>query len=88
MKEIVIYEKRWDQIPHQDNPAFHYRTNDKNERVNEAILVMPVLPYLKCVGRFGFSVIEVPLMGDVVTRGLFWHKEHALLFAEALKSNK
>ena len=43
---------------------------------------MKVLPYKrKITGTSGYVVIEVPIWGDVIRRGLFWNIEDAELFA-------
>ena len=82
-KEIVIWENEmWIDIQDQDNPTFDYI--DGGTRRNEAILVMRVLPHVTDVGEGGYVVIEVPLTGDVIRRGLFWKFEYATMFAEAL----
>lgn len=90
--EIVIFEnKKWNEIPEQDNPAFDYvyENNRLKEgfkgRRNACILISKVMEYRsKGVGENGYSVIEVPLNGDVIGRGLFWNIEDARLFAGAL----
>ncbi len=88
--EIVIFEnKMWNEIPNQDNPAFDYKFGDnKNPRKQECILVCKVLPYRQnCVGKDGFTVIYIPLEGDVIVRGLFWNIEDARIFAEAIANH-
>ena len=90
--EIVRFKKQnWMEIPKQDNPAF-----DKiyeNQRLQEGykgrrthcLLICKTLPYeAKSVGKNGYVVIEIPLTGDIIRRGLFWDFENAELFAEAL----
>lgn len=88
-KEVLIYDVAWDKIQEQDNPAFDYKTEKSEGRYNEAVLVMPVLPYKeKAVGKSGWVVIEVPIHGDVIKRGLFWHKEFAMIFAYKIAESK
>lgn len=95
MIEIVTFEdKRWDEIPQQDNPAFDYvyENNRLQEgfkgRRNACILITKVMPYRsKGVGENGYNVTEVPINGDVIGRGLFWNLKDATLFAEALSQN-
>lgn len=84
--EIVRWKNQnWCEIQEQDNPAFDYIEQDrKNSRANKCLLVMKVLPYeSKSVGENGYVVIEVPLSGDVIRRGLFWNYENANIFADA-----
>ena len=91
MKIITFKTKNWQGIPKEDNPAFDYRYEDPRlqeriiGRVKRCLIICKVLPYKKnCVGKDGYSVIEVPINGDVISRGLFWHLEHAELFASVL----
>ena len=88
--EIVIYQNQnWHQIPVQDNPAFNLDgSGRKNERMKKCLLVMKVLPYeSKAVGNDGFVVIEVPIRGDVIRRGLFWNIDDATKFAVKISEN-
>ena len=88
--EIVTWkDKTWTDIQQQDNPAFDYTEKDGKPRRNQCLLVMKVLPYEEtAVGKDGYVVIEVPIYGDVIRRGLFWHYEHAEMFAGALAGFK
>jgi hypothetical protein len=90
--EILKWENsQWHEIPKQDNPAFDYKYNDARlqERIigrhNHCLMICKVEDYeSKSVGKDGYVVIEVPLdTKDVIRRGLFWHLEHAEMFAEA-----
>jgi len=82
--EIVVFkDKMWNEIPDQDNPTFD--RNGNGLRKNRCLMITKVLPYRqKCVGKNGYNVIEIPLEGDVITRGLFWNLEDANTFAESI----
>jgi len=90
--EIVTFSTQdWTEIPKQDNPTFDYIYDDARlqERIvgrrKNCLMICKVLPnQQKVVGKDGFVVIEVPITGDVIKRGLFWHLKHAELFASAL----
>jgi hypothetical protein len=89
--EIVIFnDKTWKEIPKQDNPAFDYYQVDEytKHRHNECLMITKASPYMEKVAIGGYVVNELPIKGDVIHRGLFWHLEHAELFAEALAKNK
>lgn len=92
--EILTWEdKQWHEIPKQDNPAFDYEYNDARlqERIvgshNRCLMICKVENYeSKLVGKDGYVVIEVPINGDVISRGLFWNLEHAQMFAETFSN--
>ena len=86
MEIIIFKDKMWNEIPEQDNPAFDYVDGEsKNGRNQKCLMITKVLPYRqKCVGQDGLVVIEVPLEGDVISRGLFWNLEDANLFAKTI----
>jgi len=95
MKIVIFKDKTWKEIPKQDNPTFDYIY--ENTRLQEGLigrrthclLICKVLPYRSNgVGKNGYEVVEIPITGDIVTRGLFWHLEYAKLFAEALAKVK
>jgi hypothetical protein len=85
--EILIWDdKTWSEIPEQDNPAFDYIEGERPlGRRGICLMICKVLPYeANSVGEDGYVVIEVPLMGDVTRRGLFWELKDAKIFAEEL----
>ena len=95
MEIVTFKDKTWGEIPEQDNPTFDYIY--ENNRLQEGLigrrehclLICKVAPYRsEGVGKDGYSVIEIPITGDVFGRGLFWHLEYAELFAEALAEKK
>lgn len=93
--EIVKFEKRtWTEIPKQDNPAFDYIY--ENQRLQEGfkgrrehcLLICKDIPYGENpITKNKFIVIEVPLTGDVIRRGLFWNFSDADTFARALANS-
>lgn len=88
MEILIFKDKMWNEIPEQDNPTFDYFYGDPSKaRKHECILISKALPYKqKCVGKNGYSVIFIPLIEDVVSRGIFWNLEDAELFANALSN--
>lgn len=92
--EIIVFENQnWSEIPKQDNPAFDY-DYENNElqkgfiiRKESCLMIVKVFEHDKCVGKDGYVVIEVPLQGDVIRRGLFWNINDANTFAEAISKN-
>lgn len=82
--ELLIFEnKNWSEIPKDDNPTWIYR--DNGLRKQECVIVSKVLPYeAKTVTDKGFSVVHIPLEGEIIRKGLFWNIEDATLFAEVL----
>lgn len=90
MKIVFFKNQNWAQIPEQDNPAFLLDgSHRKNERMYSCILVMMVLPYESYkVGKDGYVVIEVPIRGDVIRRGLFWTFEDAQKFAKTISEDE
>lgn len=87
MEIVVFKEKKWDEIPEQDNPTFDY-VNSEGDRRSPCLLICKVLPYkAKCVGGNGYSVIEIPKKGEIISKGLFWNIENAELFAKALQKH-
>lgn len=85
--EVVIFEdKKWNEIPEQDNPAFDYvYEDDRLKKGFNCLMISKVLPYEeKSVGKDGYVVIEVPIHGDVIRRGLFWNLNDAKAFTGAL----
>ncbi|RYE12681.1 MAG: hypothetical protein EOP45_22450 [Sphingobacteriaceae bacterium] len=89
--ELIKFENLdWSQIPNQDNPTFDYK-NDPIEgktRRSQAIIVCKALPYeSKSVTEKGYVVIQVPISGHIIRRGLFWNFEDACFFGEALNKN-
>jgi hypothetical protein len=86
MKIITFKNKRWDEIPKQDNPAFDYIDLNEYEslRREACILITKVMPYRR-ISKDGYSVTEVPKQRiDVICRGLFWNLEDAQAFANAI----
>lgn len=85
---IYTFDKNWVDIPKEDNPAFSYIDNEHN-RYYACILICKVLPYHeKCVGKNGYIVIQVPILGDVIKRGLFWNFEDAMKFAQIISEDE
>jgi hypothetical protein len=90
MEIVVFKDQKWTEISKQDNPAFDYIY--ENQRLQEGFkgrrthcfLICKVLPYEESVGKNGYAVIEVPLKGDVIRRGLFWKLEDAEVFADRI----
>lgn len=86
--EIVVFEnKRWQEIPEQDNPVFDYcfdHQKQKKVRVKECILVCKVANIKETVGENGYSVIYVPTYGEITRKGIFWTIENAIIFANSL----
>lgn len=91
MKEIIIFEKQtWREIPKENNPAFDFISDRSGEykRSKAYILICKVQTWIKVVSKKGLIVIEIPLEGDVIRRGLFWNLKNAKLFAETLTGEK
>jgi len=91
MEIIKFKDKTWTEIPKQDNPTFDYKYDDPRlqehiiGRRHHCLLICKVLPYeYKAVSNDGYVVIEIPITGDVIRRGLFWNFDNAELFASAL----
>lgn len=90
--DIVLFkDQNWSEIPKQDNPAFDYVYEDSRlqqgfkGRRKECLMITKVLSYEeKAVGKDGYVVIEVPIKGDVIRRGLFWNFDDAKSFAMAI----
>ncbi len=86
MKINIFKDKDWTEINTEDNPAFSYVDKEKKIRGAKSLMIVKVLPYrAKVVGVDGFTVIEVPTQGDVISRGIFWKFQDAELFAWAVK---
>lgn len=87
MEHLVVFEKmNWSQIPQQDNPGFDYLMGDRaNDRRNACVLVCKLQDHeIESPVGVQYVAIEIPLRGDVISRGKFWHLEHAELFGNAL----
>lgn len=89
--EILYFEKlRWREIPEQDNPTYSYRNDRQRGRIRqqECLIVCKVADIKNSGVGDGYSVIFVPIDGDIIRKGIFWKFEYAKLFAEALAKEK
>ena len=88
MMEVIVFKnKRWQEIPDQDNPTFDYCFDYQKQekvRVKECILVCKVANLKETVGESGYSVVYIPSRGEITRKGLFWTLENAIIFADAL----
>ena len=81
--EIVTFDKTWQEIPEQDNPAMDYIGEVGNKhRAEESIMIFRGA-YPR-VTDGGIVVAHVPIEGDITKKGVFWTLENAQLFAKAL----
>ena len=71
---ILIYDKKWHEIPEQDEPqsGMVYVCLDEQDRLGKE--------KTWSVSIMGDGTAE----GDTVPQGLFWQKDNAVLFAEEL----
>lgn len=85
--EIVVFEdKKWSEIPEQDNPAFDRLYEDS--RLQRGYKGRKAHCLLICKRSNGYNVLEIPIWGDIISRGLFWNLNDAKIFAEALASRE
>lgn len=82
MEVVTFKDLNWSEIPDQDNPAFDYLENGGGRR-NTCLLICKAFPH----DSGQYVVIEVPLSGDVIKRGMFWGFKHATIFAEAISKD-
>lgn len=88
--EIVKFETMtWHEIPSKENPAFDYvyenqRLMEGNKGRRKSCLLICRSLYEQKLGSNGFTLIEVPKVGDIIKRGLFWNLEDAEICASAM----
>jgi hypothetical protein len=85
MEVISFLGQRFHEIPEQDNPVFN--TSDytgERLRINECILVCKVSDVKTSGVGDGFTVIHVPIQGEIIRRGVFWKDSDAMVFAETI----
>jgi len=70
---ILIYDKKWHEIPEQDHPEYGmvYICLDEQDRLGKETWLVSIM---------GDDTAE----GDTTRQGLFWEKDNAVLFAETL----
>ena len=87
--EIVIFEsKRFYEIPNQDNPVFDTTTyTGETLRASECLMLCKVSNPKTSGVLDGFTVIYVPIKGEIISKGKFWHYGEAELFINALRKS-
>lgn len=77
--KVYNFKCYWSEILKDKNPAFKYDSN--GIRSEPSIVVVKAEPAAR-VGKDGRVVVEVPMAGEVYTRGRFWVEHLAREFAE------
>lgn len=82
--EIVQFDKTWQEIPEQDNPAMDYSAGVTGHKHRHSESIMIFRGAYPRITDGGIVVAHVPIEGDITKKGVFWTLENAQLFAKSL----